>query len=195
MTTTSRLILVGGGVRSGKSAFALARAAALGGRAAFVATAEALDGEMDARIARHRAERGDRFTTVEAPLDLPEALTALGDAAPIDRAGVVVIDCLTLWLSNLLVRDTPPARLHARLDDLAAALARRRFHAIVVTNEVGMGVVPPTPLGRAFRDLAGTAHQRLAALADEIHLAALGVVVRLHPAPITVHHPASGAPC
>jgi adenosylcobinamide kinase/adenosylcobinamide-phosphate guanylyltransferase len=174
------LVLVGGGVRSGKSAFALARAEVLGARRVFVATGEALDGEMEARITRHRAERGRRFATVEAPVELA---AALGD---IDDADVVVVDCLTLWLSNLLVRDEPAARVLARIDELAAVLVRRRFHAVLVTNEVGMGVVPPSPLGRAFRDLAGVAHQRLAACADELHLAILGTVVRLRPAPIAL---------
>ena len=173
-----KVIVVGGGVRSGKSAFALARAEELGRRRVFVATGEALDGEMHDRIARHQAERGDRFTTVEAPVELPAALAVLD-------ADVVLVDCLTLWLSNLLVRDEPPAGVLARIDELALVLARRRFHAIVVTSEVGMGVVPPSPLGRAFRDLAGTAHQRLAACADELHFAVLGTVLRLRPPPIT----------
>jgi adenosylcobinamide kinase/adenosylcobinamide-phosphate guanylyltransferase len=175
-----KVIVVGGGVRSGKSSFALARAEALGSRRVFVATGQALDGEMDERIARHRAERGDRFTTVEAPVELPAALAGLAD-----EVEVALVDCLTLWLSNLLVRDEPVARVLERVDELAAVLARRRFHAIVVTNEVGMGVVPPSPLGRAFRDVAGTAHQRLAAVADELHLAVLGTVLRLRPPPIT----------
>ena len=172
------IVLVGGGVRSGKSAFALARAEALGTRRTFVATGEALDGEMDERIARHKAERGDRFTTVEAPVELPAALAALD-------TDVALVDCLTLWLSNLLCREEPASRILARIDELALVLARRRYHTVVVTNEVGMGVVPPSPLGRAFRDLAGTAHQRLAACADELHFAVLGTVLRLRPLPIT----------
>jgi len=177
------IVLVGGGVRSGKSAFALARAEALGTRRVFVATAEGLDGEMDERIARHRAERGDRFRTIEAPVALAQAIAA------IDRADVAVIDCLTLWLSNLLVRDVPRDDVLALTDDLIATLAQCTCHVVVVTNEVGMGVVPPSPLGRAFRDVAGTAHQRLARIAGEIHLAALGVVIRLRPGPIEVAAP------
>jgi adenosylcobinamide kinase/adenosylcobinamide-phosphate guanylyltransferase len=173
-----KIIVVGGGVRSGKSSFALARAEELGLRRVFVATGQALDGVMDDRIARHRAERGDRYVTVEAPIALPEALATLD-------TDVALVDCLTLWLSNLLVRDEPVPTILARIDELVSVLARRRFHTIVVTNEVGMGVVPPSPLGRAFRDLAGTAHQRLAACADELHLAVLGTVLRLRPLPIT----------
>jgi adenosylcobinamide kinase/adenosylcobinamide-phosphate guanylyltransferase len=174
---TGRTILVGGGARSGKSAFALAYARRLGARRVFVATAEALDDEMHARITRHREERGPAFTTIEAPRALPETLAAVD-------ADVVVVDCLTLWLSNLLVADLSPPAIQAQLEELAAVLARRRFHALLVTNEVGMGIVPETPLGRAFRDLAGTAHQRLAAAAGEIYVAILGTVLRLHPAPV-----------
>jgi len=173
------IVLVGGGVRSGKSAFALGRAERLGARRAFVATGQAFDDEMATRIARHREERGARFRTIEAPVALPEALAGLDDVE------VVVIDCLTLWLSNLLLGELPEASIVERIDRLAAELARRRFHAVVVTNEVGMGVVPPSPLGRLFRDLAGTAHQRIARVADEIHLAVLGTVLQLQPG---AHH-------
>jgi adenosylcobinamide kinase/adenosylcobinamide-phosphate guanylyltransferase len=176
--TEGRTVLVGGGARSGKSAFALAYARTLGARRIFVATAEAFDQEMEARIARHREERGGAFTTVEAPRDLPGAL------ARIDDADVVVVDCLTLWLSNLLLDELAPPAIHERIEALAAVLARRRFHAVLVTNEVGMGLVPETPLGRAFRDLTGWAHQRLARAADEIYLAALGIVLRVHPGPV-----------
>lgn len=172
-----RTILVGGGARSGKSRFALTHARRLGARPVFVATAQALDEEMAARIARHRAERGPDFLTREVPLALPEALAEL-------EAEVVVVDCLTLWLSNLLVAGIAPADIEGRIEALAAVLARRRFHAVLVTNEVGMGVVPETPLGRIFRDLTGRAHQRVARDADEIYLAALGLVLRVHPAPV-----------
>jgi adenosylcobinamide kinase / adenosylcobinamide-phosphate guanylyltransferase len=173
-----RLILIGGGARSGKSAFALAYARQLGARRLFVATAQAHDDEMRARIARHRAERGPTFETVEEPLAPAAAVArAPGDA-------VVVVDCLTLWLSNLLLADVSEADALARMEALAAAARARSAPTLVVTNEVGLGLVPETPLGRTFRDLAGMIHQRLAALADESYLAVLGVVLRLHPAPL-----------
>ena len=175
--SVGRTILVGGGARSGKSRFALGYARKLGKRRTFVATAEALDAEMEARIARHREERGGAFTTVEAPRDLPGALESIA-------ADVVVVDCLTLWLSNLLGADPAESAIRLRIEALAAVLARRRFAAVLVTNEVGLGLVPETPLGRAFRDLAGWTHQRLVRDADEIYLAALGVVLRLHPGPV-----------
>jgi len=179
--TAGSLVLIGGGARSGKSRFALARARALGARRVFVATAQSLDGEMDARIALHRATRGDDFRTLEEPLELPRLL------ATIDDADVVLVDCLTLWLSNLLLRGDGEAAILARVDELVAAVAARRCHAIVVTNEVGMGIVPENALARAFRDVAGLAHQRLADAADEIHVAILGTVLRLKPAPLAVH--------
>ena len=181
-------VLVGGGARSGKSRFALGRALALGergvhGRCLFLATAEETDDEMRARIARHRQERDARMRTVEAPLELP---AALDDAVSDD---VVLIDCLTLWLSNLLVRGASVDEALARVDDLRTAIARRRVPVVLVTNEVGMGLVPDTPLGRAFRDVAGLAHQRLARDADEIHVAVLGLLLRLRPDPVAVHGP------
>jgi adenosylcobinamide kinase/adenosylcobinamide-phosphate guanylyltransferase len=177
-----RVALVGGGVRSGKSAFALARARALGERRVFVATGQALDGEMAERIAAHVHARGADFRTVEEPLDLPNALRALGDRG----ADVVVVDCLTLWLSNLLMRGDGEAQVAAHVDELVTVLARRRFHALVVTNEVGLGIVPESALARLFRDVAGRAHQRLAGAADEIYLAILGTILRLRPAPLAV---------
>ncbi len=176
--TPHRLVLVGGGVRSGKSAFALARARTLGARRTFIATAQPFDDEMRARIAQHRDERGRDFATVEAPRALAAAVRALHDT------DVVVIDCLTLWLSNLLLAELTPPRILEQVDDLVTTLGRRAFHIVIVTNEVGMGVVPPSPLGRAFRDVCGLAHQRLARVADEIDVAILGTILRIHPAPI-----------
>ena len=172
------VILVGGGVRSGKSAFALALARTLGPRRAFLATAEPRDGEMAERIARHRAERGAEFATVEEPLELRRAVAALGEL------DVVVVDCLTLWLSNLLLRGDPPAALAARVDEFATVLAAAPFHSVLVTNEVGMGVVPESALGRTFRDAAGRAHQALASRADRVYLAVLGTVLQIRPGPV-----------
>jgi len=180
---TGRVIVIGGGVRSGKSAFALARGRALGERRCFVATAQAFDAEMAARIADHVRTRGSDFATVEEPVALVDRLAALRDV------DVVVVDCLTLWLSNLMLCDEPAAAIAARIDELARVVRDRPFHTILVTNEVGMGVVPESALGRAFRDLAGRAHQRLAAIADELYLGALGVIVRLRPDPIAVQIP------
>jgi adenosylcobinamide kinase/adenosylcobinamide-phosphate guanylyltransferase len=179
--TAAPFVLVGGGARSGKSRYALARATgfARGGTATFIATAEAFDDEMKARIARHREERGAALRTVEAPIELAAAL----DAA--SGPHVVLVDCLTLWLSNLLVRGASLDEALERVEGLRGAIARRAGPIVLVTNEVGMGLVPETPLGRTFRDLSGMAHQRLARDADEVHHCVLGMVLRLRPAPVT----------
>ncbi|WP_394835058.1 bifunctional adenosylcobinamide kinase/adenosylcobinamide-phosphate guanylyltransferase [Pendulispora rubella] len=179
--------LIGGGARSGKSAFALRRALQRGPERIFIATAQAFDDEMRARIDRHIAERGSDFTTLEAPHDLDEVMRRL--ALPPTRPDVVVVDCLTLWLSNLLLADLPHEAIERRVDALAEVLASAPFHTWLVTNEVGMGLVPETPLGRAFRDISGRAHQRLARSASEVYLAALGMVLRLRPGPVELAEP------
>ncbi len=177
-----QIVLIGGGARSGKSGFALALARRFGARRAFVATAQAFDQEMRERIAAHRAERDGDFYTVEEPLDLPRVLADV-------EADVVVVDCLTLWLSNLVLRGDSAAAIDGAVERLAAAVAGRRFHAVLVTNEVGMGVVPESALGRLFRDVAGRTHQRLARDADRVYLAVLGCVLRLKPNPVVLAHP------
>lgn len=173
-------VLVGGGARSGKSRFGLARALALApdGLATFIATAEASDDEMRVRIGRHRVERGERLRTIEAPLELPAALESTRGP------NAVLIDCLTLWLSNLLVRGASVDEALSRVEDLRRAIGHRLGPVILVTNEVGMGLVPETHLGRDFRDVSGLAHQRLARDADEVHHCVLGMVLRLRPGPV-----------
>lgn len=179
-TGTSGLTLIGGGVRSGKSRFALARATTLGPRRCFIATAEAGDDEMRTRIVSHQRERDDRFDTIEEPLDLVSRLETLREY------DVIVVDCLTLWLSNRLLHDEAESVVRRHVDALAHELAGAHARVIVVSNEVGMGVVPPSALGRAFRDLSGYAHQHLASIADEVLFAAMGVVLELVPGPVRV---------
>ena len=176
--------LVGGGARSGKSAFALHLAMNAGARRVFIATAVAFDEEMRQRIDLHRKERRGDFETLEAPCDLDAATARL--ALQGSAVDVVVIDCLTLWLSNLLLADRSQVEIEARVDALARTLATASFRSVVVTNEVGMGLVPETALGRAFRDIAGRAHQRLSRSASEIYLAALGTILRLRPGPVAL---------
>ena len=174
------IVLVGGGTRSGKSRFALELARKLGPRRLFVATGQAKDAEMADRIRRHQESRGPDFSTLEVPLALTHTLRELSG---ID---VVVIDCLTLWLANLLLEGKAPGEIEGCVHNLGAVLERRAFHAVVVTNEVGMGIVPETSLGRLFRDVAGMAHQQLSRQADEVYFAVLGTLLRLKPQPAFV---------
>lgn len=174
-----QLILVGGGARSGKSRFALSLARHLGARKAFLATAEARDPEMAERIAHHQRQRGDEFETIEEPLAIAAALALID-------ADVVVVDCLTFWLTNLLLRGDDSERILDQVDSLLATLRELPLHAILVTNEVGMGVVPDHPLGRVFRDVCGAAHQRFSRAADQLYFAVLGAILRLRPGPVEV---------
>ena len=173
-----RAVLIGGGARSGKSTLALQLALAVPGRRAFLATATASDGEMSDRIARHQLERGDLFETIEEPLAVPSVVAH-------HPADVLVVDCLTLWLSNLLMADRSDEAIEAEVDALVAALdARPRALTALVTNEVGLGIVPMSALARRFRDLTGRAHQRLAGRAEEVYLGAMGLMLRLKPGPV-----------
>jgi adenosylcobinamide kinase/adenosylcobinamide-phosphate guanylyltransferase len=174
-----QLILIGGGVRSGKSSFALRLARRLGARKVFLATAEARDEEMAERIARHRHERRDEFVTIEEPLAPAAVLARVA-------ADVVVVDCITFWLANLLLRGDGVDHILEQVDGLITALRARPLRAVLITNEVGMGVVPEHPLGRAFRDVCGLAHQRLGRAADQLYFAALGTILRLKPGPVAV---------
>jgi adenosyl cobinamide kinase/adenosyl cobinamide phosphate guanylyltransferase len=152
------LTLVLGGARSGKSRHAEAIVTALPGPWAYIATAQAFDAEMQARIAAHRAARAEGWETIEAPLDVAAALARAG-------ARPALLDCLTLWLTNLMLGDhdiaAATAALHAALDARAAP-------TVLVGNEVGLSIVPENPLARAFRDEAGRLHQSLAARADRV---------------------------
>lgn len=172
-----RVTLVTGGARSGKSRHAL-ELAARRPRPAFVATAEAFDDEMAERIRRHRCEReagATAFTTVEAPRDPAAALDALPEGC-----GAAVVDCLTIWLTNLMVaageeRPSADPGSYPEIGRLLERLATPPCELIVVTNEVGWGLVPTTPLGRAFRDLAGTVNQEVAARAGRVVLMVSGL--------------------
>lgn len=167
---TVELIL--GGARSGKSRAGETRLLGFE-RPVIVATAEPLDEEMTARIARHRADRDPRIETREVPLDLVEALAAAG-------ARAVLVDCLTLWLSNLMHHGRDPDVETARL---VGALAEAEGPRLLVSNEVGLGLVPETPLGRAFRDAQGRLNQRVAAVATRVTFMAAGLPLVLKAPP------------
>lgn len=168
-----RLTLITGGARSGKSSFAL-RLASASDDVLFVATAEPGDDDIAARIARHRRERPPHWRTIEAPLAVPAALAAA------EPAGVVVLDCATLWVSNMLL--TEGASWEAASAELAGLLewhAATAAHLIVVSNEVGLGIVPGDPLSRTYRDWLGRFNQRLAAAADAVYLLVAGLPVNV----------------
>lgn len=186
MSGGKRLILILGGARGGKSIFAEELAAELGREVLFVATAEALDESMRVRIANHRAGRPAHWRTLEAPLGVAAALER--EAQGVE---VVLLDCLTMLATNVLLRhpsEDPQSdgtygvvveALRGELEALAAWHARARAHLLVVTNEVGMGVVPPYPLGRAYRDLLGWANRWLALRATEVYLMVAGLPVEV----------------
>ncbi len=160
-----------GGARSGKSAFAERLAAATGLQRVYIATGQAFDAEMAARIDAHRRSRGDGWRTVEAPYDLAQAIRA---EARSDR--VLLVDCLTLWLSNVLLADGDIA---AAIDNLCSMLASAEGTVILVSNEVGLSIVPENALARAFRDHSGRMNQSIAALADEAWFVAAGLPLKL----------------
>jgi len=164
------IILITGGARSGKSTRAEARALAFPGRPVYVATAEALDAEMRERIAKHRARRGSAWLERETPIELVAALVET------DGHGARLVDCLTLWLSNLMHAERDWEK-EARL--LAEALGRQNSPVVLVTNEVGLGIVPDNALARRFRDAAGILNQMVARVADEVEFMVAGLPMRV----------------
>lgn len=160
-----------GGARSGKSRRALQLAEQAGARRLFIATAEAWDEEMSQRIARHKSERGPQWSTIEAPLDL---IPALADAQ--NGHDVCVVDCLTLWLSNLMHHDR---NIDTATAELCAAIQAAAIPTLLVSNEVGMGLVPETPLGREFRDAQGRLNQAVAAVCEQVEFVAAGLPIKL----------------
>ncbi|WP_298257178.1 bifunctional adenosylcobinamide kinase/adenosylcobinamide-phosphate guanylyltransferase [Bradyrhizobium sp.] len=164
------VILITGGARSGKSRHAEVRARAVPGRPVYIATAGALDEEMTERIAKHRARRGSGWIEREEPLRLTQALIET------DGGGARLVDCLTLWLSNLLHagNDWPQA-----IAKLADTLKSQRSPVVLVTNEVGLGIVPDNALARAYRDAAGLMNQTIAGVADEVEFIVAGLPMKL----------------
>ena len=162
-----RLTLVLGGARSGKSRCAEELIGRMPSPWAYIATAEALDEEMRARIAHHRARRDGNWRTIEAPLDLSDTISAFDDAGH-----PILVDCLTLWLSNCLLADRD---LDKDSERLMAVLERAPGPIVLVSNEVGLGIVPDTPLGRRFRDAQGRLNQQVASVADRVIMMVAGI--------------------
>jgi adenosylcobinamide kinase/adenosylcobinamide-phosphate guanylyltransferase len=159
----AEIILITGGARSGKSGAALRLANGYSPKV-FIATAEAFDNEMQERITRHKAERGIDWSTIEAPLDLAKAIESTKSPQ-----AAIVVDCLTVWLSNLMFHDESITEDSLPCSGLLDALRQSPVARIIlVTNEVGMGIVPDHPLGRRFRDIAGRLNQRVGALAHQV---------------------------
>ena len=169
---SKKLILILGGVRSGKSSYAQQLASDDGGRVLFLATAEAGDDEMKRRIAKHKSSRAAAWATIEEPLDIASALKPKSATAD-----VVILDCITVWLSNLLLRENgmTEEEMLAEIDKLLNAYKQGKASYIIVSGEVGMGIVPEYPLGRIFRDYMGLANQRLTDKADRVVLMVAGI--------------------
>ncbi len=183
-----KLIFVTGGARSGKSSFALQKAMGIQGKRAYIATAEALDEEMIKRIERHRKDRKGEWDTYEEPLRIAKVIKEIKD-----KYNVIIIDCLTLWLANLMhAGQNIESRIDNFISTVGAGLAlpdneekpkkggpRPAPTIFIVSNEVGMGIVPENEMARKFRDWAGILNQRIAHIADEVYMAVSGIPVRI----------------
>ena len=177
-----KITFITGGARSGKSSFALKEASKAKGRKAYIATAEALDGEMKDRIEKHKLERSDEWNTYEEQIKVSDVL---GDIK--GQYGAVLLDCLTLWLSNVLLHAEMDAQKHKSPEDSInefiaglTGLADTGGCALyIVSNEVGMGIVPENKLARKFRDLAGTLNRKVAEIADEVYLVTAGIPLQI----------------
>lgn len=177
-TPNSKLIFILGGARSGKSNFALRLAESItplptsprkggrtkvGGKRLYIATAEALDKEMEERIKKHRRDRGNNWATIEEPIKIADVIKRN------KGYDVILLDCLTLWISNLMHREVRGGRTLQKIIDLISACKKAKASIIIVSNEVGLGIVPDNPLARQFRDIAGFANQKIADSANEVY--------------------------
>ena len=167
------LTLLLGGARGGKSALAVRLASTSGCPVVVVATAEARDEEMAERIRRHREDRPADWTTLEVPLDLPDAIAGL------DGDDCVILDCLSLWVSNVMERGASDEAIVEQARSVAGALAAHRAPAVVVSNEVGLGIVPVNDLARRYRDVLGRVNATFASAADDAYLVVAGKMLRL----------------
>jgi len=174
----SRLVFVLGGARSGKSVYALKLAESIVGERLYLATAEVLDEEMAKRIKKHKKERGNNWTTIEEPINVADVISRD------KKHDVILLDCLTLWISNLIheesgVRSQESEVIDKTINQFASACKNSKINIIVVSNEVGLGIVPDNPLARQFRDIAGYANQKIAEAADEVYFVTAGIPMRM----------------
>ena len=172
----AKIIFITGGARSGKSSFAEKLASTLGKDVLFLATAEALDKEMADRIKKHKSKRSSTWRTIEEPINI----NILNKFRNFD--GAIILDCITLWLSNMIHKFGIEAAEHRILEDIRTLLKTARtskFTLIVVSNELGMGIVPENKLAREFRDIAGKCNQLIARMADEVYLMVSGIELKI----------------
>ena len=170
----AQVTFITGGARSGKSRLAEALTLRHGAPVGYLATGQAGDGEMAQRIARHQARRGSDWQTMEEPIAVSQVLQGHDGYFQ-----AVLVDCVTLWLTNLLFHHNDPARVLADVRHLAGLFGQLQTPLVLVSNEVGMGIVPDNPLARTFRDLAGEANELLAAAADEVYVTFSGLPLKL----------------
>ena len=172
------ITLITGGTRSGKSYFAVQQALTRrDNNRYFIATAVAFDDEMNERIKKHKDERADNFTTIEAPYDVSSAIESIPD-----NASIILIDCLTVWIGNLMYRfDADPQKITDEINIVIAALQKKQVDCICVTNEVGMGIVPENKEARFFRDIAGMVNRSIASIAGEVVICICGIPHRIKP--------------
>jgi adenosylcobinamide kinase/adenosylcobinamide-phosphate guanylyltransferase len=170
-----KLVFITGGARSGKSSFALKEASSVPGRKVFIATAEAIDSEMKERIERHRRDRGPGWETCEEPLHLSRAIEEMSE-----RYDVLVLDCLTIWLSNVILAGSDAER---EIEELVCTIERFAGNSpamlFIVSNEVGMGIVPDNEIARKFRDFAGRLNQKVAEVSAEVYWTVAGLPVKI----------------
>src|SRR3990170_1901742 len=167
-------VFIVGGARSGKSTFALELGSKISGRKGFIATAETLDEEMKQRIIFHKKTRPAEWETIEEPVDLSKRLQNIAGLYD-----VVIVDCLTLWLSNILGRGGDSEHIKTDVGHLTSVLKDLSYKVIIVSNEVGLGIVPDNKIARLFRDLGGWMNQKVASVADEVYLVTCGIPMRI----------------
>jgi adenosylcobinamide kinase / adenosylcobinamide-phosphate guanylyltransferase len=166
-----KIIFITGGARSGKSSFAMAEASKINGKKAYIATAEALDEEMRQRIENHKRQRGNDWVTYEEPLKIAEVIKEIEG-----KYSVILIDCLTLWLSNLFMNNK---KIEREIESFCYSLSTVHCPLFIVSNEVGMGIVPDNELSRKFRDMAGLLNQKIASTSDEVYMVVAGIPVKI----------------
>ncbi|MBI5894359.1 MAG: bifunctional adenosylcobinamide kinase/adenosylcobinamide-phosphate guanylyltransferase [Deltaproteobacteria bacterium] len=171
-TYDPRLIFITGGCRSGKSAYALKLAESMKGKKAYLATGEPLDKEMSERIKKHKKERGNSWATIEEPINIINIIRKN------KKYDVILLDCLTLWISNMLCK-SEIRNPKSEILKLISACKDKKFTIIIVSNEVGLGIVPDNKVAREFRDIAGYANQSIAKKADEVYFVVSGIPIRL----------------